>query len=135
VIGSRGDRDVFAVWALPSNLTVRLDILDSPPSPNYSSGDGWSVSGSNLNAAISVQYPDDSVVRWSSDAALLWGTWSVPTTVQGYHYITVEGVGLGANGSVGFSNYGQWKALRTVCCADEVPQTSTALSALPSSAV
>ena len=113
VIGANGDVDAFSIRVdapFGATLTLRLDILDSPPSPRYSSGADWTLAGANLNAAVTLRAPNGSAAAvWRADAnagALLAGTWSVAAPKAGTYHIFVEGAPLGADPTVGFSRYG-----------------------------
>lgn len=116
VVGVEGDVDVFKIpVSLPGTLTLRLDVLDSPPSGGgHSSGDGWSVAGSNLNAQVTLRLPNGTEATWrsappsspASEASLLSGSWAVAVPEAGDCYVFVRAAPLGASPDEGFTAYG-----------------------------
>ncbi|KAI8462919.1 MAG: hypothetical protein J3K34DRAFT_162984 [Monoraphidium minutum] len=105
-VARAGDADFFRFWANAGSLAVRLDLLDAPPTA-ASAGAAWAVQGSDLNAAVTLHHPDNTTTAWVSDGTgLLTGTWTAELRQPGYYFVSVQGVGMGANASVGFSDYG-----------------------------
>lgn len=62
-----------------------------------------------------------------------WHLLSLPIREQGYHYVSVQGAGSGANASVGFSNYGEAQdCVKATCRAPSFPPyPSLSLSLFP----